>query len=103
MVRVSVLRRGPVSAAKTSCSRSDGEARERRARRSDRIDARVVARRVAWDWNANALSRGDLSSQPAAVIAEIAALEAVTLLAKALGKSPLVIAIALVARMADSR
>jgi hypothetical protein len=36
-------------------------------------------------------------------IIEIAALEVVTLLAKALGKSPLVIAIALVAKMADSR
>ena len=95
-----------MSSAPFDSDRNLDYALERLTRRSDRIDARVVARHVAWDRNADALSHGDLSSQPDAVkiaIAKIAALEAVTLLAKALGKSPLVIAIALVAKLADSR
>jgi hypothetical protein len=103
------LRRGGRAMSSATSFDSDRNldyALERLARRTGRIDVRVVAQHVAWDRNANALSKGDLSSQPAAVkiaIIEIAALEVVTLLAKALGKSPLVIAIALVAKMADSR
>ena len=107
---VRYLKRSPGELAMSSApfenDRNLDYALERLTRRSDRIDARVVARHVAWDRNADALSHGDLSSQPDAVkiaIAKIAALEAVTLLAKALGKSPVVIAIALVAKMADSR
>jgi len=72
----------------------------------DYADARLVAPLIEWDRDAGSLSKGDISSQTLhvqAMLARIAALPAVADLAASLGKSALLVAIALAAEAGQAR
>jgi len=72
----------------------------------DYVDARTLAPLIEWDRDAGALSTGDLSGQAPhvqAVLARIASIDAVRDLATSLGKSALLVAIALTAKAGQSR